>query len=603
LACGVLSNGIVRGSVFACLGLLSATAGMAATSGFLLGIDFSAGPTYGNGMATDNSGALYFLGGCPAPSTSACATKLAADGTTIVWQHVVGDFADAIAVDPNGGVYFTAPDNSTPGLFYVKKLSADGSAIAWTVPVAWGAFGPPYLTVDSTGRAYVAYGELDQTYVVRVSADGSGRDYMVHFDGAPAGIAADSTGSAIVEVTTPGGNSVMRLSADGGSQIYSIPVVGYPTALAADAGGNVAVVADNTLERFNPQGEQTFSQKLPGLNSFRAGYTQVRAIPAMAMDAAGNMYVVAAWLAHSVKNSLVTCAGATSLLVYGPDGSLLQSTYLPATPFPQYPVVAPGPGVVYIIPEDGTLMRLSQNSAAQPVPLACVANAASYFDGAVAPGEIVALFGNGLGPQQGIQTQATLQTPFPTQAGNVTVTFDGTPAPLLWVQEGQINAVVPWGLTPGQNTSICVLNNSVTTNCLTQPVAQTIPGVFTVDGYFAAALNQDGTVNSPATPAPPYSEITFYATGLGPLTPVQPDGSLVNLPLPVNVLPVSVEGDQRPDQVFGWLVVDYAGPAPFELAGVTQINCHLTQSVPPPPSFVDAGDAGSNLFGIHVAVP
>ena len=62
------------------------------------------------------------------------------------------------------------------------------------------------------------------------------------------------------------------------------------------------------------------------------------------------------------------------------------------------------------------------------------------------------------------------------------VTFDGTPAPLLWVQDRQINAVAPWSLTPGQNTQVCVSYNSVMTNCLTWAVAQTAPAVFTVDG-------------------------------------------------------------------------------------------------------------------------
>jgi uncharacterized protein (TIGR03437 family) len=240
-------------------------------------------------------------------------------------------------------------------------------------------------------------------------------------------------------------------------------------------------------------------------------------------------------------------------------------------------------------------MRLSPNSAAQPLPLACVANAGGYSIGAVAPGEIVALFGNGLGPQQGVQTQATMESPFPTQAGNVEVTFDSTPAPLLWAQDGQINAVVPWSLTPGQNTSVCVSNHGGKTNCLSQLVAQTSPGVFTVDGYHAVALNQDGTVNSAANPAHLDSEVTIYATGLGPINPPQADGSLVGLPLPLNVLPTGIRAILRPDQMgSGWLSVDYAGPAPYELAGVTQINCHLNGL--PPPSALDSG----NVFGIYV---
>ena len=63
-------------------------------------------------------------------------------------------------------------------------------------------------------------------------------------------------------------------------------------------------------------------------------------------------------------------------------------------------------------------------------PLACIGNAAR-------------LFGNGLGPLTGVQRSASEQTPFPTQATGVQVTFDGKPAPLTWVQDSQVNVAVP----------------------------------------------------------------------------------------------------------------------------------------------------------------
>jgi uncharacterized protein (TIGR03437 family) len=600
-----------------CMALLSATAGMAQTSGFLLGVDFAGGTAYGNQMAIDGSGALYFLGSCPVPSysplTPPCVTKLAQDGKTLVWQHQVPNLAGYMAVDPNGGVYLSVGDANTRGLYWVDKLSADGASIAWTVPVAWTAPSPwystvpPYLTVDSLGRAYVTYAELDQTYVVRVSADGSGRDYMVHFTGSPYGITADGTGSAIVAFTVPGtGFFLTRLSADGSSQIYSIPAdftfgpASFEAPLAADAVGNVAVLG-TTLQRYDPHGQKIFSQMLPPVITLELDDAPASAVPALAMDTAGNLYVAGFFQTHSVKNSIVPCGDTTSLMVYGPDGTLLQDTYLPNNGFPLYPLMAAGSDMVYVMmQEGGGLARLSQNSNAQTFPLACVANAAAFYAGSVAPGEVVALFGDGLGPQEGIRTTATMQSPFPTQQAGVVVTFDGTPAPLLWVQDSQVNAVVPWELTPGQNTSVCVTYNSVTTNCLTEPVTQTSPGVFTVDGTYAAALNQDGTVNSAANPAHLFSEITIFATGLGPISPAQPDGSLVGLPLPVNVLPVSFGAPGTPDQhEFGLLRTDWAGPAPYELAGVTQINCYILQYFIGQFVMTSNSDA-SNLFYIYV---
>jgi hypothetical protein len=162
------------------------------------------------------------------------------------------------------------------------------------------------------------------------------------------------------------------------------------------------------------------------------------------------------------------------------------------------------------------------------------------------------------------------------------VTFDGTPAPLLWVQDAQINAVVPWSVAPGRNTQICVTYNGANTNCLAWPVVETAPAVFTVDGTYAAAVNQDGTLNSVNRPAPVGSIVSIWATGLGSIAPAQADGTLVELPLPANVLPVGVVNEWTTPGLWPCgcgggsgsdpLVVTYAGPAPYMVAGASQIN-------------------------------
>ena len=187
---------------------------------------------------------------------------------------------------------------------------------------------------------------------------------------------------------------------------------------------------------------------------------------------------------------------------------------------------------------------------------------------------MLSLFGSGLGPEQGVATTATLESPYPNEAGGVQVTFDGNPAPLLWVQDSQINVIAPWSLTPGQKTEICVNNNGTKTNCQTWPVWETAPGVFTTDGFYSLAINQDGTLNSAGNPAPAGSNVTVFANGLGPLTPPLPDGSLVGLPLPANALTVAVGGF-----CCGWLPTTFepdpgtsAGPVQGMPAGVTEVT-------------------------------
>jgi uncharacterized protein (TIGR03437 family) len=629
--------------ILSCLALLNAAV-MAAQPGFLLGADYSEW-LYPNAneiqIATDGSGALYILSVFPGTSLGSPSvfrvTKLSADGKTILWENDLGFATDQIAVDPSGGVYVLSSISGVaplvppaPSLF-VAKLTADGGGIAWKTQVPnLPQYRPePVLAVDREGRAYVA-GESDAGNavgaVVRVRADGSGIDYTAKVAGYPTAIAVDASGGAFV-AGSPASYGVSntflaRLAPNGSAGFYlTLPAAIYGIVVAVDPQGNAVIYRSTgneggVLQRFDSTGAVTLSR--PGPKSL---------LPALAVDAAGNMYVTGSTdYLTPVRNSLATC-GMDLLSVFAPDGSVLQTTYIPGGnnsgalvaigvnsnvfvvdraqagftpsetgPFPPVPPANPGSATAF-------LWRLSPNANAQTFPLACLGNAATYNHFvAIAPGMMVSLFGSGLGPQQGIQTQATLQSPFPTQAGNVEVTFDGKPAPLTWVQDAQINAVAPWSLTPGQATQICVSYQNVKTNCLTVPVAQSSPGVFTIDGVHAAALNQDGTINSADHPAPVGSIIAVFATGLGPIDPAQGDGTLVGFPLPTNTAQVAV---QAIAVVFGFFgggqtiitpfVVTYAGPAPYLVAGTSQINFQVVKY---------AGTImveGSNGFQIYVA--
>ena len=624
--------------ILSCLALLNAAV-MAAQPGFLLGVDYSEWlyPNAGNmQIATDGSGALYILSALPGAVFRV--TKLSADGKTILWENDLGFETGQIAVDPSGGVYvLSSLSAAVPGVqpapsLFVAKLTADGGGIAWKtqVPNLPQYDPPPVLAVDPQGRAYVA-GESDAGNavgaVVRLKADGSGIDYTAKVAGYPTSIAVDASGAAFV-AGSPASYGVSntflaRLAPDGSAGYYlTLPAAIFGIVVAVDPQGNAVIYRSTgneggVLQRFDSTGAVTLSR--PGPKSL---------FPALAVDAAGNMYVTGSTqYLTPVRNSLATC-GLDLLSVFAPDGSVLQTTYIPGGhnsgalvaigvnsnvfvvdraevgftpseigPFPPVPPANPGSATTAF------LWRLSPNANAQTVPLACLGNAATYTGSfvAIAPGTMVSLFGNGLGPQQGIQTQATLQSPFPTQAGNVEVTFDGNPAPLTWVQDGQINAVAPWSLTPGQTTQVCVSYQNVKTNCLTVPVAQISGGVFTIDGVHAAALNQDGTINSADHPAPVGSIISVWATGLGPIDPAQGDGTLVGFPLPTNRAQVAVQAIQVIIGHFGGgytiitpFVVTYAGPAPYLVAGTSQINFQVVK-------YAGTIFADSNGFQIYVA--
>jgi len=543
----------------------------------------------------------------------------------MLWQNRLGVVAADMAVTPNGGVFvITPPVLISDSSIFVSQLNANGAGFAWTAPVGFipAAGTSALLAADSQGRAYVAG---VQTYnqtslVVRLTAAGGAVDYTaVVPSGNVTALAVDQSGAAFVAGT----GILARIAPDGTAGFSTIAVQGRVTALAVDSSGNAETYsAEGFLRRFNSTGGVIFSKTAVSYG-------------AMALDAAGNAYVTGpAPSPNPVANSLAPCGGGL-LTVFGPDGSVQQNTYITgaastglasdvASGSTVFRLAATSSSTVFVAAPTSAsfaptqsgpfsagstgeiaLWRFSPNSSAPVVSLVCLANAASYATGTVAPGEIVSLFGNGLGPQQGVQSQASLQSPFPTRASGVEVTFDDTPAPLLLVQDAQINAVAPWSLTPGQNTQVCVSYNNVKTNCLAWPVAQAAPGVFTVDGTYAAAINQDGTINSASHPAPVGSIVTVWATGLGPIAPAQADGTVVDLPLPTDVvLPVGVQaptpifepchpGFQTCPDPYIYFDVKYAGPAPYMVAGVSQINFGV----------VDYAPAGYQTGAISVTLP
>jgi uncharacterized protein (TIGR03437 family) len=74
-------------------------------------------------------------------------------------------------------------------------------------------------------------------------------------------------------------------------------------------------------------------------------------------------------------------------------------------------------------------------------------------------------------------------------------------------------------------------------------VVPTTPALFTADNSGqgpAYSTNIDGSTISPSNPAAAGSVIALYATGVGPLSPATPDGTVIFPPLPNTALPVSV---------------------------------------------------------------
>ena len=238
-------------------------------------------------------------------------------------------------------------------------------------------------------------------------------------------------------------------------------------------------------------------------------------------------------------------------------------------------------GRVYVATFSNALVIYGLLNGSQPdegVPqITSVVSGASYLGGAVAPGEVVAIFGSNLGPPQSAGAQLDSDGNVNTYLDETQVFFDGVSAPLLYVSSTQIVAVVPFGVA-GPSTQVVVLENGEVSNQITAPVAAATPALFSADGTGGdqgAILNQDGTANSFVAPATPGSIVSLYSTGIGQTNPAGLDAQIASDSDPaMPLLPVSVSIANLPAEVVR------AGPAPGIVEGIFQIQVRVPEAVP-----------------------
>ncbi len=208
-----------------------------------------------------------------------------------------------------------------------------------------------------------------------------------------------------------------------------------------------------------------------------------------------------------------------------------------------------------------------QQTAAQP-RISAVTNGASFVGGAVAPGEIVAIFGANLGTSALTQFQLDANGKVGATLAGTEVLINGVPAPVLYVSSSQVGAIAPFALS-GMTASFEVVYNGHKSAAVTVPVAPAAPGLFSSDGNGGGygVINPDGTTSYFNDLSDQGSVVSFYATGLGQTAPASVDGAPVNAtPYPTPVLPVTVLINGQSAQVI------YAGAAPGMVAGVMQVN-------------------------------
>jgi hypothetical protein len=232
-----------------------------------------------------------------------------------------------------------------------------------------------------------------------------------------------------------------------------------------------------------------------GQGNVTANWTQASNTATANVSATGTYTVTAACLGSLSLTDTANLKYAGSISVFGAAGN-------------NFELVVANPQLIFT----------GAGRAAFVNPGQAVVNAGSYLYDQTPAGSVFSLFGSNLATRVG---QATA-VPLPTTILTTTVTVNGEPAPLFYVDPNQINAQMPLDIKPGLAT-VLVKNGSGTSNAVAIMVPATgTPGIVVYGDNRAVVINQDGTVNSPSAPAKVGDVLVAYFTGGGPVNPAGP---------------------------------------------------------------------------------
>lgn len=562
--------------------------------------------SYIYGLAVDSAGYVYAAGLNPTVGSGsvACAflTKLNQAGNTVSSTCMPFAEVESVALDAAGYIYVVA--RNTDYTSAVMKLSPDAQQTlystqidGYSASIAVDSAGAAYIsgtsdsTFQATPGAYMSSG--GQAFAIKLNPDGS-INYAALLDLSSGRVAVDSKGQVwvagskscpICDSTNGPPAAIRKLDATGTHLLVSNTFGGghqqddgppyYDTAsgIAVDSSDSVWVVGTtqsgavpitpNALQPHFPFGNEITNDgwvlKLSSSGDLLYG-TYVASnqaalgsgVLAVAVDGQDRPYFA---LNSPYGTAAPYCIGmqSASLMALSPDGSL-ELVDTPAS-FMVQAIALDGNGGLYVA-GNASVAKYDLTTQAPISEVDSLLNAGAMAQSSVtiAPGEIVTMFGRNF-PQ------------------NPTVTFNGTPAPILYADANQINAVVPFELGLG-NAALVV--GSIKCTAVVEPAS---PGFFTADGSGSgqvAALNQDGTVNSSANPASVGSVIAVYITGAGAMMPPIGDGQLGPLqppyPMPVLALTAYLYDVNAP--------VLFVGQAPGLIAGAVQVNIRIPEGTP-----------------------
>lgn len=306
----------------------------------------------------------------------------------------------------------------------------------------------------------------------------------------------DSNGRASAQGTlgnTPGQAQVQVTAGSGGAQVsatFTVTINTPPASIAAitAVSGNNQSTAENTAFANPLVVNVTDSTGKPVQNAsvtftVTSGSATV-ATPNPSTDANGN------------ASTAVTAGGTAGAVVITASISSFSATF-------NLTVIPPGPTNVVFL------------------------NGASLQPGASA-GAIVTIQGNGIAPGvNGVVVPNNILGPLPTTLAGITVTFNGTAAPIFSVSNlngvQQVTVQVPYEVAGLGSASVVITTPGGGSGTFTVTLQPYSPGIFTTSVFgvqnYVVAIRPDGSYVSPSNPAHRGEIIIIFVTGVGQTNP------------------------------------------------------------------------------------
>ena len=490
----------------------------------------------------------------------------------------------AVALDSAGALYIADRNNlrirkiSPSGI--ISTVAGDGSSGPANTQLSF----PAGVAVDDTGAVDIA--DQDNDRIQQMTK--AGMVTTLAGTGTP-GFNGDGQPATATQLFSPGalalgsdhtlyfvdkGNQRVRKVAANG--IISTVIQTNAAGVATDQSGNI-YLADaglHSVERIDSHGQVTVLAGT-GTAGFAgddgpAAAAQLNSPSGLAVDFQGNLYIA------DTGNGRIRMIGADGVIRsiagngmadFNGDGGPALSAAL-NTPMG---LAVDAAGNVFICDFGNNRIRKLTPAVAslQATPFSLV-NAGSMLAGPIAPGEIVSIFGRGIGPVTPAGGTLDASGVMVPEIAQTSVLFNGFPAALFYVQDSQINAQAPYEIAGRSTVDVEVFFQGQSRGRVTVPVAASAPAIFTVSAGtgLAIALNENGALNSPIDPAARGSIVTLYATGDGVEDPAARDGQPAAQPLPKPTLPVTLTVGGFPADIL------FAGAAPG-FAGLLQINARV----------------------------